>query len=129
MAKHVVKSGAEIGPYSSAVVAGNHCYVAGTGGFLPGTGELPDGIEEEIRQTMHNLEATLGRAGFGLDDVVSTTCYLRRITDWPLLNKVYADYLGHEAPARAAIVASDMPGGASIEITCIAWRSDGPGRG
>ncbi len=124
MRKRVIRSGSEIGPYSSAVVAGNHCYVAGTGGFSPETGKLvPGGIEEEIRQTMQNLEANLERAGFELRDVVSATCYLRRMSDWAALNKIYADYLGDEPPARAAVVVSDMPAGASIEITFIAWRS------
>jgi hypothetical protein len=30
----VARTRAELGPYSSAVVAGEHCYVAGVGGFL-----------------------------------------------------------------------------------------------
>ncbi|HTW98411.1 MAG TPA: RidA family protein [Acidimicrobiales bacterium] len=124
MSKRVVTSGSEIGPYSSAVVAGEHCYVAGTGGFLPGTMTLAGGgIEGEIRQTMKNLQANLERAGFALRDVVSVTCYLRSMADWPALNEIYGEHLGEQSPARAAVVVGEMPGGANIEISCIAWRS------
>lgn len=124
MSKRVVNTGSALGPYSSAVVAGNHCYVAGVGGFLPGTMTLVEGgIEAEIRQTMKNLEATIAQAGFRLEDVVSTTCYLRDLNHWPLLNDIYSLYFSEEPPARAAVVVADMPGGANIEITCIAWRA------
>jgi 2-iminobutanoate/2-iminopropanoate deaminase len=123
MPKKVVNTGSALGPYSSAVVAGDTCYVAGTGGFVPGTTRIVEGgIEAEIRQTMKNLESTITQAGFRLQDVVSTTCYLRHIEHWPLLNDVYSGYFGHEPPARAAVVVGDMPAGANIEITCVAWR-------
>ena len=123
MPKKVINTGSEIGPYSSAVVTGNHCYISGTGGFMPGTTRLADGgIKAEIRQTMKNLEATITQAGFRLEDVVSVTCYLRNLDDWALLNEIYRGYFEHDAPARAAVVVSDLPGGANIEITCVAWR-------
>lgn len=123
MPKRVVNNGSALGPYSSAVVAGNHCYVAGTGGFLPGTTRLvAGGVEAEIRQTMKNLEAIITQAGFRLDEVVSTTCYLRDLDDWPLLNDIYKGYFGTDAPARAAVGVADLPAGAGVEITCVAVR-------
>lgn len=124
MTKKTVTTGAELGPYSAAVVAGDTCYVAGTGGFLPGTTTLVDGgIEAEIRQTLKNLETTITQAGFRLQDVVSTTCYLSDLAHWPLLNDIYRSYFDTDPPARAAITVGEMPGGANIEITCIAWRA------
>lgn len=123
-----MNTGSAIGRYSSAVIAGNHCYIAGTGGFVPGTSRIAEGgIEAEIRQTMKNLEATITQAGFRLQDVVSVTCYLRNLDHWPVLNEISSDYFDHEAPARAAVAVNDLPAGANIEITCIAWRED-PGR-
>jgi len=123
MPKHVIKTGSSLGPYSSAVVAGNHCYVAGTGGFIPGTAQIVDGgIEAEIHQTMRNLEDVIQRAGFELADIVSVTCYLRDINHWPVLNKIYGEYVDQDAPARAAVGVQDLPAGANIEISCIAWR-------
>lgn len=123
MSKKTVNTGSALGPYSSAVVAGEHCYVAGTGGFLPGTATIVEGgIREEIRQAMDNLEATLAQAGFALEHVVSVTCYLRDEADWPVLNEVYRKYFTKDEPARAAVVVAAMPVNAGFEITCVAWR-------
>jgi 2-iminobutanoate/2-iminopropanoate deaminase len=125
MPKQIVNTGSALGPYSSAVIAGNQLYVAGTGGFVPGTARLVEGgIEAEIRQTLKNLEATITQAGFALHDVVSTTCYLRDMGDWPLLNEVYSDYFTENPPARAAVAVSDMPADTNVEITCVAWRDE-----
>ncbi|MFJ7215041.1 RidA family protein [Amycolatopsis sp. NPDC098790] len=125
MPKKVVNTGTALGPYSSAVVAGNTCYVAGTGGFLPGTTQVVEGgVEAEFKQTMENLETTITTAGFRMADVVSVTCYLRDMADWPLLNEIYAPYFEVEPPARAAVAVADMPAGLNIEITCVAWRDD-----
>ncbi|MGW2056814.1 RidA family protein [Streptomyces sp. NPDC001840] len=125
MSKKAISTGNALGPYSSAVVTGNHCYVAGTGGFIPGTRTLAEGgIEAEIRQTMLNLESVITEAGFRLRDVVSMTCYLRDLDHWPLFNEIYEGYFAEEPPARATIAVSDMPFGSNIEITCVAWRDD-----
>ena len=130
MAKRVVRTGSELGPYSAAVVAGEHCYVAGMGGFLGGTRDLVDGgIEAEIKQCLDNLAATLHEAGFALADVVSATCYLRDLSLWPLFNDVYRGYFGEEPPARAAVGVADLPAGANVEVSCVAWRAGGPGTG
>ncbi|WP_033294986.1 RidA family protein [Amycolatopsis jejuensis] len=123
MVKRVVDTGSAQGSYSSAVVIGNHCYVSGTGGLLPGTAQLVDGgIETEITQALKNLASTVEAAGFTLADVVSTTCYLRSLDDWPTLDAVYRTYFVSEPPTRAAVVVNDMPFGANIEITAIAVR-------
>ncbi|GAA1749196.1 Rid family detoxifying hydrolase [Nonomuraea bangladeshensis] len=123
MSKRVINSGSALGPYSSAVVAGDHCYVAGTGGLVPGTAQVVEGgIEAEIRQTMDNLQSVITEAGFRMDEVVSVTCYLRDMADWPLLNKIYSTYFTDEPPARAAVAVGDMPAGLNVELTCIAWR-------
>ena len=98
-AKQVVHTGSELGPYSAAVVAGEHCYVAGIGGFKPGTRELVEGgIEAEIKTTLDNLAATLRQAGFRLDDVVSATCYLPATSriGWCSI-KIYRGYFGEDA--------------------------------
>ncbi|MGH9171163.1 MAG: RidA family protein [Acidimicrobiales bacterium] len=128
MDKRVVNNGGAIGPYSTAVVAGNHCYVAGTGGFVPGTAQLvKGGLEAEIRQAMKNLESNVTGAGFRLADVVSTTCYLKDLSLWRLFNEIYAGSFPTDPPARATVVVNDLPAGASVELSCIAWRD--PARG
>jgi 2-iminobutanoate/2-iminopropanoate deaminase len=126
-AKQVVHTGSELGPYSAAVVAGEHCYVAGMGGFKPGTRELVEGgIEAEIKTTLDNLAATLRQAGFRLEDVVSATCYLRDLSNWLVFNQIYRGYFGEKPPARAAVGVNELPAGANVEVTCVAWRAGGP---
>ncbi|MER6952525.1 Rid family hydrolase [Streptomyces sp. NPDC000618] len=125
MPKKIIDTGSSLGPYSSAVVAGNHLYVAGHCGFLPGTPDIAEGgLEAEFRQTLKNLEATILQAGFRLEDVVSTTCYLRDMDHWPLLNEIYSGYFAQDVPARAAVAVVGLPLGANLEITCVAWRDD-----
>ncbi|MBP2329234.1 2-iminobutanoate/2-iminopropanoate deaminase [Kibdelosporangium banguiense] len=125
MPKISVNTGSALGAYSSAVVAGNHCYVAGTGGFLPGTTTIVDGgVDAEIRQTMENLKGTLEQARFSLESVVSLTCYLKDIADWGRFNEIYREYFPSEPPARAAVAVNEMPAGANIEVTAVAWRED-----
>lgn len=126
MSKKVIQNGSSLGPYSQAVVVGNHCYVAGIGGFLPGTATLVDGDRAaEIHQTMKNLEDVIGTAGYCMSDIVSVTAYLRLISDWPTFNEVYGTYFEPEsAPARAVVGVADLPAGANVEVTCIAVRDD-----
>ena len=100
-AKRAVHTGSELGPYSAAVVAGEHCYVAGMGGFKPGTREIVEGgIEAETKTTLDNLAATLRQAGFRLEDVVSATCYLRDLSNWPVFNEVLPGLLWSGIPGQ-----------------------------
>ncbi|KUN89283.1 RidA family protein [Streptomyces griseoruber] len=126
MTKRVIQNGSSIGPYSQAVVVGDTCYVAGTGGFLPGTSQLVEGgTEAEIHQTMKNLQGVIDEAGYQMSDIVTVTAFLRDIDDWPLFNTIYSDYFSPEAaPARAVVGVADLPAGANVEITCVAHRQD-----
>ncbi|WP_329576420.1 MULTISPECIES: RidA family protein [unclassified Streptomyces] len=126
MSKKIIQNGSSIGPYSQAVVVGNHCYVAGTGGFVPGTSQLVEGGREaEIRQTMKNLEAVINEAGYRMSDIVTVTTYLRDIADWPAFNDIYSSYFEPEsAPARAVVGVADLPAGANVEVTCVAVHED-----
>ena len=126
MPKKIIQNGSSIGPYSQAVVVGDHCYVAGTGGFLPGTSQLAaGGREAEVHQTMKNLEAVISEAGYQMSDIVSVTAYLRDISDWPMFNEIYSTYFPVEsAPARAVVGVADLPAGANVEVTCVAHRGE-----
>ncbi|MGI5441711.1 RidA family protein [Streptomyces shenzhenensis] len=126
MPKKIIQNGSSLGPYSQAVVVGRHCYVAGTGGFLPGTTRLVEGgIEAEIHQTMKNLEAVVSEAGYQMSDIVVVTAFLRDISDWPLFNEIYSSYfVAEDAPARAVVGVAELPASANVEVTCVAYRED-----
>jgi 2-iminobutanoate/2-iminopropanoate deaminase len=108
-----------VGPYSQAVRAGNVVFLAGQTPFDPATGEQPDGFEEQARQTLRNLAAVARAAGGSLDDALRVGAYLRDMADFPVFNRVYAEFFSEPFPARTTIQ-SNLPGFA-IEIDAVLW--------
>ena len=113
---------AAVGPYCHAKLAGNTLYTSGQLGLVPGTGELPQGVEEQAKQALDNLKAVLNAAGMDLGDVVKTTVFLADINDFAAINAVYAGYFPGEAPARSCVQAAALPKGALFEIEAVAVR-------
>ncbi|MGH7143166.1 MAG: Rid family detoxifying hydrolase [Planctomycetota bacterium] len=112
---------AAIGPYSTAVRAGDTLYVSGNIPRNPMTGQMvSDSIEAATRQVMSNLRAVLTGCGLGLMDVVKTTVYLKNMDDFAAMNKVYAEYFSEAPPARSTIQAARLPADSLVEIDCIA---------
>ena len=77
-----------IGAFSDAVAIDGWLYKGGhgpvdfaTGTFIKGT------IEEETRQTLHNISRLLKAAGCTMEDVVKCSAHLENIADWPCFNK------------------------------------------
>jgi 2-iminobutanoate/2-iminopropanoate deaminase len=110
-----------IGPYSQAIVANGFVYLAGQGPIDPATGQLaPGGIVEQTAQVLKNMSAILEAAGASLETGVKTTVYLHAISDFPQMNKVYAEYFKTNPPARTTVGALDLPLGILVEIEAIA---------
>jgi len=75
------KAPAPIGPYSSAVLAGNMLFVSGQVAKNPVSGELITGeIKAETKQVMENLKGILTDAGMDFSHIVKTTIFLKRIS-------------------------------------------------
>jgi 2-iminobutanoate/2-iminopropanoate deaminase len=114
---------AAIGPYSQAVRVGDTLYVAGQIGLSPETGEMVEGgIEAETHQVLANLEAVLGAAGFGFEDVVQSQVFLADLDDYAAMNAIYAGVFDDSFPARAAVQVARLPRDARVEILMIAAR-------
>jgi len=110
-----------IGPYSQAIKVGNLLFTAGQLGLDPQTNNLVNGgIEAETHQTLINIKHILEEAGSSLNNVVKTTVYLRDMNDFPVMNKIYAEYFTKEFPARTTVQAAALPKNAAIEIEAIA---------
>lgn len=119
----VVAEGAPkaIGPYSVAIRTGNLIFVSGTIGVDPNTGEfVPGGIEGQTRQTLKNLSEVLKAGGSSLGQVVKTTVFLQDMSEFTLMNAIYAEFFPHESPARSTVEVSALPKGAIVEIEAIA---------
>ena len=109
-----------IGAYSDAVAIDGWLYLSGQGPVDFSTGTFISGtIEEETRQTLHNISCLLQAAGCTMDDVLKCSVHLVDIKDWERFNKVYAEYFKGIRPARIA-VQSGLGFGIKIEIDAIA---------
>ena len=117
------KAPAAIGPYSQAIGFGNLLFISGQIPVNPETGETIKGdIEDQTVQIMTNLNAILESAEMGLQDVVKTTIFLRKLEDYDRVNNVYKSYFKSNPPARSTVEVSRLPKDTDIEIEAIACR-------
>jgi len=115
---------AAIGPYSQAVRAGDFLFVSGQIPLDPATGAIVGGpwqpdVAVRPRRVLENLQAIVSAAGASLSAVVKTTVYLADMTDFPVMNEVYAAFFGAPAPARATVQVSRLPKDVRVEIDAI----------
>lgn len=109
-----------IGPYSQAVRAGGAVYLSGQVALDPATGELvTGGFEAEARRVFDNLGAVATAAGSSLADAVRLTIYLTDLGQFPVVNKIMAEYFDAPYPARVTIGVAALPKGAQVEVDCI----------
>ena len=121
--KRIIKSPnapAAVGPYSQAVEVGNTLYVSGQLPVDPKTGKMPEGIEEQTRQSLENIRAILTEAGYAPGNVVKSTVLLADIADFGAMNGVYAGFFAEPFPARVCYQVAALPMGAKVEVEVIA---------
>lgn len=111
---------AAIGTYSQAVRVGDTIYVSGQTPLDPKTMQLvPGDFEAQTRQVFDNLKAVATAAGATLDDAVRVGIFVTDLGNFPIVNKVMAEYFQQPYPARTTIGVSSLPRGAAVEIDCI----------
>jgi 2-iminobutanoate/2-iminopropanoate deaminase len=115
---------APIGPYSQAVKAGNTLYVSGQIALDADSGELiNENITEETHAVMKNLDAVLRQAGFGFEDVVKCTIFIKNMNEFVTINEAYGRYFPANPPARETVEVSRLPKDVNVEISCIAVKN------
>jgi reactive intermediate/imine deaminase len=123
MAKRAVSTpnaGPPGGPYSQAVVAGDHVYLAGAVPTLPDGTWVRGSFEEQARQVFTNLQKTAEAAGASLSDAVRVGVYLRDFGDFAAMNSLFAEFFGTQnAPVRTTIPVA--LGGFDIEVDAILY--------
>lgn len=112
-----------VGPYSQAVEAGGTLYISGQLPLNPDTKTMPEGVREQTRQSIQNIAAILKAAGYTKADVVKSTVLLKNISDFSVMNEVYAEFYDENPPARVAYEVSALPLGALVEIETIAVKT------
>ncbi|MDQ8702530.1 RidA family protein [Streptomyces sp. LHD-70] len=107
---------AAVGPYVQATCAG---------GFVFTTGQIPAApgvsigtFQDEVRETLRNLEAVLTAAGSDLDHVVKVNTFLSSPDQLAPYNEVYEKHFAARRPARTTVCVGLW--GVSLEIDCIA---------
>jgi 2-iminobutanoate/2-iminopropanoate deaminase len=110
-------------PYSQAMISGDLVFVSGQVPIDPATGVLADGgITEQTEQVLRNLSAVLEAAGSGLAHALKTSVFLTDLGTFAEMNAVYGRHFSAPFPARSTFQVSALPGGAAVEIECIAVR-------
>ena len=109
-------------PFSPARKAGPTLYVSGQVPRTADGQDVRESVEAETRQVMENIGRVLKENGYGFDDVVNATVYLKDIQDYPEMNKVYASYFKNGFPARATVGGVEIVFGFKVEISCVAYK-------
>lgn len=113
------------GPYSQGTQSDQFVFVSGQLPIDPKTGTIPDGVEQQTRQSLENVKAILEAGGASLDSVMKTTVFLKNMGDFAVMNGIYADFFNEDAPARSTIEVARLPKDALVEVEAIALRMKG----
>ena len=123
MAKTIVRCDGvmqAVGPYSLAVRSGDFVFVSGTAGW-DRDGRVPPDFREEARLMYENLKAVLEAAGATMADVVSTTTYLVRASDYRVLNEVRRVHFPADPPTSAVVGVKElMRPDLTVEVEAVA---------
>ena len=110
-----------IGPYSTAVMHGDVCYMSGMIPVDPAVGKLVEGgAAAQAKQVFENMKTVLQEMNLSMNDVLKSTVFLSDLGNFSAVNEVYAEYFGPDFPARSCIQVSALPMGALIEVEAIA---------
>jgi 2-iminobutanoate/2-iminopropanoate deaminase len=109
------------GHYSHAVSTGGLVFVSGQLPIAPDGTKLSDrNFEQQARQALANVAAALASAATRIDELVQVRVYVTDINDWPVFDRVYAEWIGAVRPARAVVPVPALHYGFRIEIEAVA---------
>lgn len=121
---HTDKAPAAIGPYSQAVISGEHLFVSGQLPLLTDGSMVEEGFAAQVKASLANLTAIVREAGSGPSgrpfEIVKVTAYLTDMTKYGEFNEIYSEVFGEDKPARAVVGVASLPKDAPVEIECIA---------
>ncbi len=108
-----------IGPYSQGIKIGNLVYTSGQIPVNPETGEVPEGIEAQARQSLENVKAVLEAGGSSIKNAVKLLIFIKDMNDFAKLNEVYGQFFTENYPARSCVEAARLPKDVLVEIEAI----------
>ena len=110
-----------IGPYSQAIIANNMIYLSGQIAINPKTNLIiTDSIETETNMVLKNIQNILKEKECSMDQIIKCTIFLKDMTKFEKVNKVYEKHFQPPYPARETVQVSCLPKNVNIEISVIA---------
>lgn len=122
-----------VGLYPHARQAGNLLFLSGVGPRERGTKAIPgvelhtDGrvksydIEAQCHSVFKNVRLILEDAGAAWADLVDVTVFLTDMkNDFPVYNRLWAEYFRENPPCRTTIEINCLPTPIAIELKCVA---------
>jgi 2-iminobutanoate/2-iminopropanoate deaminase len=108
-----------VGPQSPAIRRGNILAIGGQVGADPRSGILCDGIHEQLRQAMTNVQDLLKQAGASFSDMVMIHVYLTEEGHFREMNAVLSEFLTEPYPARTTVY-TQLPPDFLVEVEALA---------
>jgi len=122
-----------VGAYPHARKVGNLLFLSGVGPRKRGSKEIPgvtldangNIIEYDIATQCHsvfeNVRLILESSGSSWENLVDVTVFLTNMKkDFPVFNKIYAEYFKTNQPCRTTVEINALPTPIAIELKCIA---------
>ena len=122
-----------VGAYPHAKRVGDLLFLSGVGPRKRGSKEIPgvtlnaDGsiqsydIEIQCRSVFENVRLILEASGSKWEDLVDVTVFLTNMKkDFPVFNKIYAEYFSSVRPCRTTVEINALPTPIAVELKCIA---------
>jgi 2-iminobutanoate/2-iminopropanoate deaminase len=114
-----------VGPFSRAILIGDHLYIAGTTALSHVSGDyydraVPGTIEEQTRLTLDNIKKCVEAVGATMDDIFKVVIMLKNPADYKKTNAVRAEYFHKEPPISTCFRAEVMREDILVEIEAVA---------
>lgn len=110
-----------VGPYSHGARTGNLLYLSGQIPLDPASMQVVEGgIEAQTQQVLTNIQTVLASQGLEMSHVIKTTIFMTDLSDFAVVNGIYADAFGDHKPARSTVQVAGLPLGVQVKIEVIA---------
>jgi 2-aminomuconate deaminase len=127
------KAAAPLGAYPHARKVGNLLFLSGIGSRSSADNSIPGleldaqgnivkyDIAAECHSVFANVKAVLEASGSSWDKIVDVTVFLTNMkTDFPIYNKIYAEYFQGIEACRTTVEVKSLPTPIAIELKVIA---------
>lgn len=130
---HTDNASKPLGAYPHARKAGNFLFLSGIGPRNPKDNSIPGleldaegniikyDIEAECHSVFANIKAVLEASGSHWEKIIDVTVFLTNMKkDFPIYNKIYADYFTSVQACRTTVEVKSLPTPIAIELKVIA---------